>query len=81
MFGPLEPLHGTVASKRPGMRRSELRGQHMNERVTLVRDGAVAFIEICRSERHNALDVETARAFLERCREVDGDDTVRAVVR
>ena len=52
----------------------------MNERVTLVRDGAVAFIEIRRPERHNALDVKTARAFLERCREVDSDETVRAVV-
>ena len=52
----------------------------MSERVTLDRDGAVAFIEICRPERHNALDVETAKAFLERCREVDRDDGVRAVV-
>jgi 2-(1,2-epoxy-1,2-dihydrophenyl)acetyl-CoA isomerase len=52
----------------------------MSERVTLDRDGAVAFIEICRSERHNALDVETAKAFLERCREVDRADGVRAVV-
>jgi len=52
----------------------------MSERVTLERDGAVAFIEICRPERHNALDVETAEAFLERCREVDRDDGVRAVV-
>ena len=52
----------------------------MSERVTLVRDGAVAFIEIRRPERHNALDVDTAKAFLERCREVDADDSVRAVV-
>jgi len=52
----------------------------MSERVTLNRDGAVAFIEICRAERHNALDVETAQAFLERCREVDRDRGVRAVV-
>jgi len=52
----------------------------MSERVTLNRDGAIAFIEICRPERHNALDVATAEAFLERCREVDRDDGVRAVV-
>ncbi len=52
----------------------------MNERVTLERDGAVAFIEIRRAQRHNALDVETAEAFLARCREVERDDGVRAVV-
>jgi 2-(1,2-epoxy-1,2-dihydrophenyl)acetyl-CoA isomerase len=52
----------------------------MSERVTLDRDGAVAFIEFRRPQRHNALDVETAKAFLERCREVDRDDGVRAVV-
>ena len=52
----------------------------MNERVTILRDGAVAFIEFARPERHNALDVETAEAFLERCREVDRDAGVRAIV-
>ena len=52
----------------------------MNDRVVLWRDGAVAFIEIRRPERHNALDVVTAEAFLERCGEVGGDDGVRAVV-
>jgi 2-(1,2-epoxy-1,2-dihydrophenyl)acetyl-CoA isomerase len=52
----------------------------MNERVTLARDGAVAFIEFRRPERHNALDVATAEAFLERCREVERDNGVRAVV-
>jgi 2-(1,2-epoxy-1,2-dihydrophenyl)acetyl-CoA isomerase len=52
----------------------------MNDRVVLWRDGAVAFIEIRRPERHNALDVATAEAFLERCREVGRDDDVRAVV-
>jgi 2-(1,2-epoxy-1,2-dihydrophenyl)acetyl-CoA isomerase len=52
----------------------------MNERVTLVRDGAIAFIEIRRSERHNALNVETAEALLEKCLEISRDDGVRAVV-
>ena len=52
----------------------------MSERVTLARDGAVAFIEFRRPERHNALNAETAEAFLERCREVERDDGVRAVV-
>src|SRR5882762_4122857 len=52
----------------------------MNDRVVLWRDGAVAFIEIRRAQRHNALDVATAEAFLERCREAGGDDGVRAVV-
>ncbi len=52
----------------------------MNERVTLARDGAVAFVEIRRPERHNALNVETAQALLERCLEISGDDGVRAVV-
>ena len=52
----------------------------MNERVTLERDGAVAVIEFRRPERHNALDVETAEAFLQRCQEVERDDGVRAVV-
>jgi len=52
----------------------------MNDRVVLWRDGAVAFIEIRRAQRHNALDVATAEAFLERCREAGGDDSVRAVV-
>ena len=52
----------------------------MNERVTLVRDGAIAFIEVRRPERHNALNVETAEALLEKCREIGRDDGVRAVV-
>jgi 2-(1,2-epoxy-1,2-dihydrophenyl)acetyl-CoA isomerase len=52
----------------------------MNERVTHVRDGAIAFIEIRRSERHNALNVETAEALLEKCLEISRDDGVRAVV-
>ena len=52
----------------------------MNERVALARDGAVAFIEIRRPERHNALDAETAEALLERCRAVERDNSVRAVV-
>lgn len=52
----------------------------MNQRVTLSRVGGVASIEIRRPERHNALDVETAEAFLARCREIDGDESVRAVV-
>jgi 2-(1,2-epoxy-1,2-dihydrophenyl)acetyl-CoA isomerase len=52
----------------------------MNDRVVLWKDGAVAFIEIRRPQRHNALDVATAEAFLERCREVGVDDGVRAVV-
>ena len=52
----------------------------MSERVKLAREGAVAFIEFQRPERHNALDVETARAFLDRCREVERDAGVRAVV-
>ncbi len=52
----------------------------MSERVKLAREGAVAFIEFQRPERHNALDIETARAFLDRCREVERDAGVRAVV-
>ena len=52
----------------------------MNERVALTRDGPVAFIDIRRPERHNALDAETAEAFLERCRELENADGVRAVV-
>jgi 2-(1,2-epoxy-1,2-dihydrophenyl)acetyl-CoA isomerase len=52
----------------------------MNQRVTLEKDGAVAFIEFRRPERHNALDVEMANAFLERCKEVDRNDGVRAIV-
>ena len=52
----------------------------MNERVTLVRDGAVAFVEIRRPERHNALDVETAEALLEKCLEISRHGGVRAVV-
>ncbi len=52
----------------------------MNERVTLAREGAVAFIEIRRPERHNALDIETAEALAERCRQLDTEDGVRAVV-
>ncbi len=52
----------------------------MNERVTLARDGAIAFVEIRRPERHNALNVETAEALLERCLEISRDDGVRAVV-
>ena len=52
----------------------------MNERVTLARDGAIAFVEIRRPERHNALNVETAEALLERCLEISRDGGVRAVV-
>ena len=52
----------------------------MNERVTLARDWAIAFVEIRRPERHNALNVETAEALLERCLEISRDDGVRAVV-
>jgi enoyl-CoA hydratase/carnithine racemase len=52
----------------------------MSERVTLARDGAVAFIEFRRPERHNALDVATAEAFLARCRELERENGVRAVV-
>jgi len=32
------------------------------------------------SEQHNAIDIETAKAYLDRCREVDNNDGVRAVV-
>ena len=52
----------------------------MNERVTLVRDGAIAFVEIRRAQRHNALNVETAEALLGKCLEISQDDRVRAVV-
>jgi 2-(1,2-epoxy-1,2-dihydrophenyl)acetyl-CoA isomerase len=52
----------------------------MNERVRLIRDGAIAFIEIRRPERHNALNVETAEALLEKCLEIGRDGGVRAVV-
>ena len=52
----------------------------MNERVTLVRDGAIAFVEIRRPQRHNALDVETADALLEKCRALGREEGVRAVV-
>jgi len=52
----------------------------MSERVALRKEGTVAFIEIQRPERHNALDVATAEAFLRQCQEVDRDRSVRAVV-
>ena len=53
----------------------------MNEqRVALLRDGAIAFIEIRRPERHNALDVETALALLATCRQLGPEAGVRAVV-
>ena len=53
----------------------------MNEqRVALLRDGAIAFIEIRRPERHNALDVETAQALLATCRQLGREAGVRAVV-
>jgi len=52
----------------------------MDEGVGLERFGAVAFVEIRRPQRHNALDAATAEAFLARCREVAADDGVRAVV-
>jgi 2-(1,2-epoxy-1,2-dihydrophenyl)acetyl-CoA isomerase len=41
---------------------------------------AVAYIELQRASRHNAIDSETARAYLERCREVANNEAVRAVV-
>src|SRR6267154_6622093 len=47
--------------------------------VGLTVKGAVAYIEVQRASRHNAIDVETAKAYLECCREVD-NDSVRAVV-
>ncbi len=52
----------------------------MNERVTLAREGAVACVEIRRPERHNALDVETAEALLERCRQLSRESGLRAIV-
>ncbi len=48
--------------------------------VGLTVKGAVAYIEVQRASRHNAIDVETAKAYLECCREVDNNDSVRAVV-
>jgi 2-(1,2-epoxy-1,2-dihydrophenyl)acetyl-CoA isomerase len=41
---------------------------------------AVAYIEIQRERRHNAIDIETAKSLLDRCREIDHNDLVRAVV-
>ena len=52
----------------------------MNEPVKLVRDGAIAFVEIRRPERHNALNVEAAEALLAKCLEISRNDGVRAVV-
>ncbi len=52
----------------------------MSERVGLIKDGAVALIELRRPERHNALDAQTAEALLARCQEVARDEGVRAVV-
>ena len=53
----------------------------MNEqRVELRREGAVAFIEIRRAERHNALDVRTAEALRDKCRELGREAGVRAIV-
>ena len=48
--------------------------------VALTMKGAVAYIEVQRASRHNAIDIETAKAYLDRCREVDNNDGVRAVV-
>jgi len=42
--------------------------------------GGVAYIEIQRARSHNAIDIDTAHAFLDRRREIDGNERVRAVV-
>ncbi len=52
----------------------------MSERVGLVRDGAIALIELRRPERHNALDVDMAEALLACCQQAARDDSVRVVV-
>ena len=47
------------------------------DRVALTMRGAVAYVEIRRSSAHNALDIETASALLERCRQLnDGHEAV-----
>jgi Enoyl-CoA hydratase/isomerase len=48
--------------------------------VALTIKEAVAYIEVQRASRHNAIDVDTANALVDRCRELDSNDLVRAVV-
>jgi 2-(1,2-epoxy-1,2-dihydrophenyl)acetyl-CoA isomerase len=48
--------------------------------VALTIKEAVAYIEVRRPRRQNALDVDTANALVDRCRELDSNDLVRAVV-
>ena len=47
--------------------------------VALTIKEAVAYIEVQRASRHNAIDVDTANALVDRCRELDSNDLVRAV--
>ncbi len=48
--------------------------------IALAMNGAVAYVEIKWARRHNAIDAETANALVVRCRELDNNDFVRAVV-
>lgn len=52
----------------------------MSEPVTLRREGAVAHLRFNRPEQLNAVNVETARAFLARCQEIARTPDIRAVV-
>ena len=52
----------------------------MSERVRLTKAGAVARVEICRDDRHNALDAETSIQLLDRCWQVAADESVRVLI-
>ena len=48
--------------------------------VLLTRQGAVAHVQFNRPQQLNTLDIPTAQAFLQTCRNIAADSTVRAVV-